>query len=462
MESKNQQVDGNQSGSAESIQTEKHPLAAGKDTGFIELYAKSVLIARTALQPLAYSDHEEENRQLSLFFRSLGLSEKLSELEQEVGMYQPQDKTETLDKFFSSCDDDITINFMCDAARLHGARYKFKGPFADYLQGKVKLPPEQWAAAEKLCRDIASGRKLGAPEKYAPVPEVFVRWFGQEAFSSACGVPDTNAQCLVIDLSGGPDASAYPLRSTGDEPDLSEEVCRTTELWLRRIPAGTFSMGSPGNERGRFSDENSHKVTLSGYWIGHYEVTQGQWKSVMGDDPSKFKADNHPVEQIRWEDARKFCDKLNEKCAGKLPQGYRFDLPTEAQWEYACRAGTTTALNSSAGLTSEEDFCRNLDEVGWYAGNSNRSAHPVGEKRPNEWGLYDMHGNVWEWCRDWSGPYEGDAADPAGPAAGLFRVGRGGGWGSSARSCRSACRHDFTPGLRFPYLGFRLALVPVR
>ncbi|MBR2428184.1 MAG: SUMF1/EgtB/PvdO family nonheme iron enzyme [Lentisphaeria bacterium] len=258
-------------------------------------------------------------------------------------------------------------------------------------------------------------------------------------------------------------------------------------LEMVKIKAGTFMMGSPSSESGRSNDEKQHQVTLSkDYWLGKYEVTQAQWRAIMGNNPSRFKGDNRPVECINWDEAKQFCDKLNERYAGKLPRGYKFDLPTEAQWEYACRAGTTTALNSGEDMRIiGKNNSPNLDLVGWYGGNCGRDfelsngydisgwpekqysdtrggTHPVGRKQPNNWGLYDMHGNVYEWCRDWYGDYsDGAVVDPVGPRTGSNRVIRGGGWSIYARYCRSAGRITDSPGDRYYFLGFRLALVPV-
>ena len=243
-------------------------------------------------------------------------------------------------------------------------------------------------------------------------------------------------------------------------------------------------MGSPTTEEGRNSYELQHRVTLTrDYWLGTFEVTQAQWKAVMGNNPSNFKGDDLPVETVSWEDAKAFCERLNNDSSIKKPAGYRFDLPTEAQWEYACRGGK----RGKGYLYSGGDSC---SEVAWYVSNSGKSRlqefdlqtatnkelvefirragenecqpRPCGGKSPNELGLYDMSGNVWEWCRDWSGSYSGDATDPTGPASGSRRVGRGGSWLSNARECRSAYRSSFSPGGRGNNLGFRLALVPVQ
>ncbi|MBQ7401833.1 MAG: formylglycine-generating enzyme family protein [Lentisphaeria bacterium] len=238
------------------------------------------------------------------------------------------------------------------------------------------------------------------------------------------------------------------------------------KLEMVKITAGSFTMGSPAGELGRENDEAQHQVTLTkDYWLGKYEVTQAQWKAVMGSNPSTFIGDNLPVECVIWHDAKEFCKKLNEIYADKLPAGYQFDLPTEAQWEYACRAGTTTDLNNGKNLTSVRGECYNLNEVAWYTKNSGDATHEVGQKRANAWGLYDMHGNVLEWCRDWYGAYPGrSVTDPVGPSSGSERVLRGGGRDFYAFCCRSADRHGVDPAFRFGSdgLGFRLALVPIQ
>ena len=237
-------------------------------------------------------------------------------------------------------------------------------------------------------------------------------------------------------------------------------------LEMVQIEPGTFIMGSPENELGRRDDdggEKQHQVTLTKrFYLGKYPVTQKEYQAVMGNNPSKFMGDNLPVEQVSWDDAKSFCSKLNDLKRNELPAGYRFDLPTDAQWEYACRAGTTTALNNGLNLTSEIVLCPNLDEVAWYVGNSDVKTHPVGQKKPNTWGLYDMHGNVWEWCNDWYADYpSGAVTDPTGPASGSLRVVRGGSWLCFALRCRSAYRGGRDPMHRDGDVGFRIALVPV-
>ena len=242
---------------------------------------------------------------------------------------------------------------------------------------------------------------------------------------------------------------------------LSEDV-NMDMIW---IEPGTFMMGSPEDENGRDYNETQHEVTLTrGYWIGKYEVTQAQYQAVMGTNPSYFNGADLPVEMVSWDDAKALCKKLTEleRSAGRLPEGYEYNLPTEAQWEYACRAGTRSALNSGQNLTDKEE-CPEMDEVGWYGGNSDFQTHPAGQKQPNAWGLYDMHGNVCEWCLDWYDDYPADAVtDPTGPDAGSYRILRGGANGDDAQDCRSAARSHTSPGSNFDFCGFRVALTPVK
>lgn len=219
------------------------------------------------------------------------------------------------------------------------------------------------------------------------------------------------------------------------------------KLELKFIKAGSFLMGSSHGPR---DEQPVSEITISrAFWLGKTEVTQSQWVSLMGENPSRFVGEELPVEQVSWNDAMDFCARLTlrEKTAGRLPQGYVFTLPTEAQWEFACRAG-------AAG-----DHEAELDEVAWYADNSGVKSHAVGRKRPNSWGLHDMHGNVWEWCLDFYGTYPGGAAtDPIKKSSGSARVRRGGGWGSIALFCRSAYRSNLVPTDRLAIVGFRLAL----
>ncbi len=214
------------------------------------------------------------------------------------------------------------------------------------------------------------------------------------------------------------------------------------------IPSGSFTMGSPSSEDSRSSDEGQVEVTLSQpFWLAKTEVTQAQWEAVMGSNPSQFKGANLPVENVSWDDAQSFVAKLNDKQI--LPQGWKFALPTEAQWEYACRAGEKGPYSGGS-----------LDEVGWYDGNSGSKTNEVSQKKPNAWGLHDMHGNVYEWCADWYSDTLNGGVDPTGLSSGDDRVFRGGSWYLNASYCRAAYRRGGSPGHRGNRLGFRPALVP--
>jgi sulfatase modifying factor 1 len=220
---------------------------------------------------------------------------------------------------------------------------------------------------------------------------------------------------------------------------------------FRWIPPGRFLMGSPENEEGRWGLEGPvHEVVIrAGFWLGTTPVTQAQWKGVMCTKPSYFKGEDRPVEEVSWDEAVEMTARL----AGQIP-GIYSRLPTEAEWEYACRAGTETRWSFG------EDEAA-LEQHAWYDKNCDGQTHPVGLKRPNGWGLKDMHGGVWEWCQDWFGPYPGESVlNPTGPENGSNRVIRGGSWGYSARDCRSAYRSGYDPGGRGRNLGFRLVLAP--
>ena len=281
---------------------------------------------------------------------------------------------------------------------------------------------------------------------------------------------------VVYDL----DKTEWKVRYTNDGPDLTDDTCRTTELWLRYIPAGKFMMGSPTDELGRGDDETQHEVTLTQpYYIGVFECTQKQWELVKGSTPSYFQGDCRPVERVSYDDIRGAKSVASWPADGhtvgdtsfmgilRAGTGLAFDLPTEAQWEYACRAGTTKALNSGENLENknEDTF---MDDVGRYYynqsdGKGGYNHTTVGSYRPNNWGLYDMHGNVFEWCLDWwdGRPYGTSAVEnPKGDDTGSDRVFRGGSWSSGAYYCRSAIRSINDPSNRSTDIGFRVLCLP--
>ena len=251
--------------------------------------------------------------------------------------------------------------------------------------------------------------------------------------------------------------------------DLSDNV----KIELVKIKAGSFLMGSPSGELGRSDNETQHKVTLTkDYWLGKFEVTKAQFEAVMQYDPyyntpiHYRKIPNAPVVFVTWAQAKNFCSKLTRMYAGKLPAGYEFSLPTEAQWEYACRADSgVSALNNCKELTTTNEKCCNLDEVGWYKKNiALYYFHEVGKKRCNAWGLYDMHGNVEEWCEDLYSDYStASAIDPlCSSSSNPSRIIRGGSAYDNAERCRSASRRAWHPNQSHDFIGFRLALVPIR
>jgi formylglycine-generating enzyme required for sulfatase activity len=242
------------------------------------------------------------------------------------------------------------------------------------------------------------------------------------------------------------DVVATDLNVQTTTKEFTVDLGNGVKLEMVELPGGTFLMGSPEEEENRLRFEGpQHQVTVSAFAIGKYEVTQAQWQAVMGNNPSKFIGDDLPVEQVSWESAQEFCGRLSQRT------GQTYRLPTEAEWEYACRAGTTGA------------YAGTLEEMAWYGGNSGGKTHVVGQKQPNAWGLYDMHENVWEWCQDWfDGDYysQSPAIDPQGPglSSNLSRVRRGGGWLAFAGEddCRSASRNNFGPCYHNSSIGFRL------
>ena len=297
---------------------------------------------------------------------------------------------------------------------------------------------------------------------------------------------------MVIDVSAGPgDDAVYPVTYLHGTPGggFDKDEYKGSKIALRLIPPGSFVMGSPTTEPTHditAAREVQHAVAITKpFYIGVFQITQKQYKNVMNADPSAAKGDYHPVEQVKYTDIRgttdgakwpqtnsvdatSFMGKLRAKCKEwdadqndwvKDVAGL-FDLPTDAQWEYACRAGTTTPFNNGEPCANDGDLDTQLKKLGAYKGNMNKHVE-VGTYASNAWGLYDMHGNVWEWCLDW---YQEDvqniekpSVDPVGAAAGSLRVLRGGGWLNDARDCRSAYRGNAAPTAAYNYFGIRLS-----
>ncbi len=273
---------------------------------------------------------------------------------------------------------------------------------------------------------------------------------GAFLFSVGCGDGSSNDSGPTNNTgsTGGNDRSAdsTPVRQAAIQSLTQQgtlDLGNGVKMQFVRIEAGDFLMGSPANEAGRGSDETQHRVTISKpFYMGVYEVTQGQYQAVTGRNPSRFKGDDLPVEQVSWHDAVAFCKTLSERT------GLDVRLPTEAEWEYACRAGTTTAYHTGNTISKTD------------ANYSGSRTIPVGSlKKPNPWSLHDMHGNVWEWCADWHGDYpNGAATDPTGPANGTSRVLRGGSWYYVPGGLRAAYRGRTAPDDRGNYFGFRVCV----
>ena len=302
----------------------------------------------------------------------------------------------------------------------------------------AKLAAADGNAAEmaKLQKELEEARTKVA-EAVKPVPSIPV---------ASTPDPRPSTPSTMVRSDPAPPA-AFPA-SRGMEGTRAGEVRTFGGIEVVWCPPGEFLMGSPEHEADRDEDETQHRVTLTkGFWLAKTECTQAQWESVMGSNPSNFKGADLPVEQVSWNDVQQWLAEMNER--HPLPTGWKWDLPTEAQWEYACRAGTGKA------------FAGDMDEMAWYSSNGGFKTNPVGTKKANAWGLHDMHGNVWEWCVDYYDAYASESAtDPRGPTMGGRRVFRGGSWSFLPLSCRSANRDRYSQGLRFTNLGFRPAPVP--
>jgi len=260
---------------------------------------------------------------------------------------------------------------------------------------------------------------------------------GPQGGGGAGGAPPAKP----IDAKGGSLDAAVP----GPEKSLVADLGNGVTMEFVLVGPGTFMMGTDGGG----NEVPRHQVNITRpFYLGKYEVTQEQWQAAMGTNPSKFKGPKNPVEQVRWEDCQGFLARLGEKVPGPA-----FRLPTEAEWEYACRAGS----EGKYGFGGAEVL---LPDYAWTSQNSDDKTHPVGQKKSSAWGLYDMHGNVWEWCADWyeNGYYaKSPPRDPPGPASGSSRVLRGGSWDDDPDHARAAYRHDVASPLHSSFIGLRCA-----
>ena len=257
-------------------------------------------------------------------------------------------------------------------------------------------------------------------------------------------------------------AVAFSLSTFGQNPKsvVQDNSFKTLEFTVNgvsfkmvAVEGGTFQMGATSEQQDPYSDEKPvHSVTLSNYYIGETGVTQALWEAVMGSNPSHLKGSDNPVECVSYEDCVTFVNKLNSLLSAQLPGGRKFRFPTEAEWEFAARGGNRSKGYQYSGSNT-------LSSVAWYRDNGNETTHPVKEKHANELGLYDMSGNVYEWCYDWYGNYSSSSqTNPKGPSTGSYRLLRGGCWAYYAQDCRVANRGSNSPDYRNTYGGLRLAL----
>ena len=300
-------------------------------------------------------------------------------------------------------------------------------------------PPHDSPAVVQTPAEALKAEQPAAPEEPKPAAE---------EPKPAPEAPKPKSEPLTPGTSGKDPLHPDRVRVPGER--FTIKLPGDLPLTFAWCPAGTFTIGS-NRDDANADEKPAHTVTLTkGFFIGIYPVTQAQWKAaLMGSEPSNFPGPDRPVEQVLWEESRKFCRQMSRQLKGRA----EVRLPTSAQWEYACRAGTTSAYNTGDGEES-------LQKAGWYEANSGKETHPVGKLAPNAWGIYDMHGNIWEWCLDWYAEYTPeDKTDPLGPETGSDRVFRGGGWGDSAKFCRSTYRSWFDPAVRYDALGFRIVMV---
>ncbi|MCQ2316172.1 MAG: formylglycine-generating enzyme family protein [Bacteroidales bacterium] len=286
----------------------------------------------------------------------------------------------------------------------------------------------------------AEGKKLNTTKEVVAVSQEIAANLSDQMMAT---MSSSGNETFTMSSSGN---ETFTMSSSGNETLTVNGV----SFEMVYVEGGTFTMGATSEQESDADrdEKPTHSVTLSDYYIGKFEVTQKLWEAVMGTNPSIWKAFDHPVECVSWNDAMEFCVELSRMT------GRRFTLPTEAQWEYAARGGKKSTNAKYSGSSSAAN-------VAWYVGNSGSKTHAVGTKSPNELGIYDMSGNVWEWCLDRKGSYSSASqTDPMGPSSGSNRVLRGGSWNNFARGCRVSHRSNFAPGYSSFNSGFRLVLVP--
>ena len=350
-----------------------------------------------------------------------------------------------------------------DATRIRRYKVGNNVTFDCYQMLAADVSRDGTISAMDASRVAIGSAKIDANIEACMQDDSCIHWIFVMPITAGCidWPPIANLSEIQVNiLSDILDLNLYGIRLgdvTGNWSTGNETITNSFGMTFILIPAGTFVMGSPTSELSRNADEVQHSVTLTqSFYLQETEVTQGQWQAVMGSNPSTYGScgDECPVETINWDDAQAFIQKLNQ-----LENTDKYRLPNEAEWEYAARAGSTTAYYN--GDISNAVADPNLDVIGWYTNNSSSTPHPVGQKQSNAWGLYDMSGNVWEWCQDWYGNYSNSAiTDPTGPATGSMRVMRGCSHGSPSKDGRSARRHLYSPGSRSKYVGLRILRMP--
>lgn len=326
-----------------------------------------------------------------------------------------------------------------------------------YLNQIRKLAPAMERSATKIEESYAQNlyqlmNQLGAAEKLIAASETQKQ---RDQFLKVWKARKDDPEYLLI--------SVPPLPKKSGDDDLSAQLktrafpisddVKITCCWIK---PGKFLMGALPSELGAKAEDRTFPITFTrGFWMARTETTQEQWSALIEKNPSHHQGDDLPIENIDWSKAMSFINAANLSA----PEGYRYDLPSEAEWEYACRAGTSTALNSGKNATSETGECRNLDKLGWYLQNSGGFSHPVAKKTPNEWGLHDMHGNVWEWCSDfYTSTPKYDEINPKPYNQGGSRVMRGGSFTNTVRDARSGNRFFYVSYGYTRTIGFRMVV----
>jgi formylglycine-generating enzyme required for sulfatase activity len=421
------------------IKTASHPFAK-QNPLFRHAYCKGLILSILANKALPKATRMERcAKVIGQIAGSLAIQPKEG-LDAYLQNIATTDIDQILSNLRNTLNDKVSpIAFLYEVAFFQAASFRTDAAFQDVWKsfaGDLKLPANEITAIWNACQTLANCQ-------FPPLDISLLSWL-----CGTCGISWTDVAALF----------------TG-ESDLKENMtimlAGGVPLELAWCPAGVFQMGSPANEAEREDDEQQHQVKISkGFWMGIYPVTQKQYSAVMGKNPSNYDGfDSHPVENVSWFDAKAFCKKALEG-ALNIPEGAQFDLPTEAQWEYACRAGTTSTFHFGNEFNGSQANCDGTRPYGTTQEGPNIDCTcNVGNYAPNAWGLYDMHGNVWEWCNDWYGAYDnGFVTDPQGAANGTQHSERGGSWRNAAKRCRAAIRRKSDPDQVYDNLGFRVIL----